>query len=260
MKYFYITCSELAKLTGHNAYEPVSKTVNTLLNKFGIKSVYVPKSNIEEGLNTLSNQDKVELSKELSTLSNTSIPINKLEEAIKKHIVYPTQNGSLTEENSKTMLADMLKDKPCLEALNQYIQKDLRMRRGNIKESKNIDILQEKKQIKVEQRNSKMYTKELVRTDKYCIVLKGKVDGISNDTVVEAKNRQNRLFMELRDYERVQLEAYMFLTGHSKSVLTEHYNDTSNQIHYLHDEVFWQLCVDSTIQFIDLHIVSHIEE
>ena len=77
-----------------------------------------------------------------------------------------------------------------------------------------------------------MYTKELVRTDKYCIILKGKVDGISGDTVVEAKNRQNRLFMELRDYERVQLEAYMFLTGYNKSVLTEHYNDTSNQIHY----------------------------
>ena len=56
MKYFYITCSELAKLTGHNTYEPVSKTVNTLLNKFGIKSIYVPKSNIEEGLNTLSNE------------------------------------------------------------------------------------------------------------------------------------------------------------------------------------------------------------
>lgn len=260
MKYFYITCSELAKLTGHNAYEPVSKTVNTLLNKFGIKSVYVPKSNIEEGLNTLSNQDKIELSKELSTLSKSCISVHQLEEAIKKNIVYPTQNGSLTEEKSKSMLSCLLKDKPVLESMNQYIQKDLRMRRGNIKESKNIDILQEKKQIKVEQRNSKMYTKELVRTDKYCIVLKGKVDGISENTVVEAKNRQNRLFMELRDYERVQLEAYMFLTGHSKSVLTEHYNDTSNQIHYLHDEGFWQLCVDSTIQFIDLHIVPHIEE
>ena len=200
------------------------------------------------------------LSKELSTLSNSCISVHQLEQAIKKNIVYPTQNGSLTEENSKSMLSGLLKDKPILESMNQYIQKDLRMRRGNIKESKNIDTLQEKKQIKVKQRNSKMYTKELVRTDKYCIILKGKVDGISDDTVVEAKNRQNRLFMELRDYERVQLEAYMFLTGYNKSVLTEHYNDTSNQIHYLHDEGFWQLCVDSTIQFIDLHILPHIKE
>ena len=32
-----------------------------------------------------------------------------------------------------------------------------------------------------------MYTKELVRTDKYCIILKGKVDGISDDTVIEAR-------------------------------------------------------------------------
>ena len=186
MKYFYITCSELAKLTGHNTYEPVSKTVNTLLNKFGIKSIYVPKSNIEEGLNTLSNGSKVELSKELSSLSDTCISVHELEQ-IKKNIVYPTQNGSLTEENSKSMLTTLLKDKPILESMNQYIQKDLRMRRGNIKESKNIDNLQDNKQIKVEQRNSKMYTKELVRTDKYCIILKGKVDGISDDTVIEVR-------------------------------------------------------------------------
>ena len=66
------------------------------------------------------------------------------------------------------MLADLLKDKPVLESINQYIQKDLRMRRGNIKESKNIDTLQDKKKIKVEERNSKMYKKELVRTDNYC--------------------------------------------------------------------------------------------
>ena len=64
--------------------------------------------------------------------------------------------------------------------------------------------------------------------------------------------------MDLRDYERVQLEAYI-LTGYDKSVLTEHYNDTSNQIHYLHDEGFWQLCIDSTKQFIDLYIIPHIE-
>ena len=36
--------------------------------------------------------------------------------------------------------------------MNQYIQKDLRMRRGNIKESKNIDTLQDKKKIKVDQK------------------------------------------------------------------------------------------------------------
>ena len=60
------------------------------------------------------------------------------------------------------MLTTLLKDKPILESMNQYIQKDLRMRSSIIKESKNIDTLQDKKQIKVEQRNSKMYTKELV--------------------------------------------------------------------------------------------------
>ena len=52
------------------------------------------------------------------------------------------------------------------------LKKIYRMRRGNVKESNNIDKLQKKQNIQVVERNSKMYTKELVRTDKYCIVLR----------------------------------------------------------------------------------------
>ena len=73
-----------------------------------------------------------------------------------------------------------------------------------------------------------MYTRELYRCDDYCILLKGKVDGIAGDTVVETKNRTRRLFKELREYERVQLECYMYLTGYQKAILTEHYNDTNH--------------------------------
>ena len=139
--------------------------------------------------------------------------------------------------------------------MHPYIEKDLRIRRGNVKESNNLDKLQKKQNIQVVERNSKMYTKELVRTDRYCIVLRGKVDGMNGDTIIEAKSRRNKLFMELRDYERVQLEAYMFLTGMKKAVLTEYYNEESCIIEYNHNEGFWQGCVASTIEFIDTYIV-----
>lgn len=274
MKYFYLTSSEIAKLTGHNQYEPLDKVVRTLLNKFGIKASYIPKSNIEEGLRKLTPTQLSELDQELDKLKGTWTPdktyqvphkiedqaILQYEHCIKQCIVAPTQKGDLTEEQSKELLSSKTKDKDVLEFLKNYIQKDLRMRRGNVKENTNLNTLQTKKNIRVEQRNSRMYTKELIRTDNYCVILRGKVDGMSGDTVIEAKNRCNRLFKELRDYERVQLEAYMFLTGYNKSVLTEHYNDTSFQIEYSHDEAFWSECVESIGSFIDTHIIPHIQD
>ena len=86
-----------------------------------------------------------------------------------------------------------------------------------------------------------MYTKER-RCDDYVIVLRGKVDGHSTGedgegTVIESKNRTKKLFMELREYERVQLECYM-LTGYNKALLTEHYNETENCSEYSHDSEF----------------------
>ena len=272
MKYFYLTSSEIAKLTGHNQYEPLDKVVKNLLNKFGIKASYIPKSNIEEGLRKLSPSQVSELEQELDKLKGTwtsdkiyHIPnkiedhaILQYEQCIKKHIVGPTQKSGLTEEQSKELLNSKTRNRGVLEFLRNYIQKDLRMRRGNVKENTNLNTLQKKSNITIEQRNSRMYTKELIRTDNYCVVLRGKVDGMSGDTVIEAKNRCNRLFKELRDYERVQLEAYMFLTGYNKSILTEHYNDTSFQIEYARDKQFWSECVSSIETFIDTHIVPHI--
>ena len=274
MKYFYLTSSEIAKLTGHNQYESLDKVVKNLLNKFGIKASYIPKSNIEEGLRKLSPSQVSELEQELDKLRGVwslekTYPVrDKIEDStifnyekcIKQYIVYPTQRGDLTEEQSKELLDSKINNQGVLESISQYIQKDLRMKRGNVKENTNLNKLQTKKNIQVEQRNSRMYTKELIRTDNYCVILRGKVDGMSGDTVIEAKNRSKRLFKELRDYERVQLEAYMFLTGYGKSILTEHYNDTSFQIDYAHDEKFWTECVSAIETFIDTHIVPHIPQ
>ena len=139
------------------------------------------------------------------------------------------------------------------------MEHDLRMRRGNIKENKNLNTIEKKKNIKIEQRNSKMYTKELYRGDNYCLIIRGKVDGITDENnIIETKNRTRRLFNELRDYEQVQLECYMFLTGLNDAMLLEHYNEESNCIKYSHNEEFWIMCKENIIKFIDTYISPHI--
>ncbi len=53
-------------------------------------------------------------------------------------------------------------------------------------------------------------------------ILGGKIDGITQDNiVVEIKNRIYKLFHEIRDYERPQLHAYMFILGLNKGHLVE---------------------------------------
>ena len=258
MKYIYLRSSDLAKLTGHNKYDPVEKTVNELLSRNGIQERYVPKSNIEGKLIQLTEDQLTSLRKELNLTEGASL--DTIESIIKSTVMGSSYSGKLTEEESRQKVDQKLEGKVVLQSLEVGIKQDLRMRRGNIKEDSNLNSIQKKKGIQIQQRNSKMYTKELHRCDKYCLIIRGKVDGLSDGTIVETKNRTKYLFNELRDYERVQLEAYMFLTGLEYALLTEHYNDDTNCIQYMHDEEFWSSCVTSIAAFIDTHIAGYLDE
>ena len=256
MKYIYLRSSDIAKLTGHNNYEPKERVINQILSRNGIKDIYIPKSNIENGLLKLTKSQLIILREELNLPDNCSI--SNIEKSIKSSILYPSQIA-LSEEESRQILKSKTLKKPTLIYLLNYMNHDLRMRRGNIKENKNLDTIEKKKNIKIEQRNSKMYTKELYRGDNYCLIIRGKVDGITNENnIIETKNRTRCLFNELRDYEQVQLECYMFLTGLNDAMLLEHYNEESNCIKYSHNEEFWTMCKENIIKFIDTHIATHI--
>ena len=257
MKFIYLRSSEIAKLTGHNKYDSEEKTINEILSRNKIAERYVPKSNVEEGLHGLNDSQLNTLKTELNM--NQEATLHEIESKIKSNVMSKSYSGKITEEESKDKVDQNISGKDVLQTLETSIKKDLRMRRGNIKENSNLDVIQKKKNITVGQRNSQMYTKELHRTDKYTIVIRGKVDGVSDGIIVESKNRTSRLFNELRQYEQVQLESYMFLTDMKEALLIEHYNDTSNEIPYTHDNEFWSSCVESIIGFIDTHIAIHIQ-
>jgi hypothetical protein len=252
----FLRASELAKLTGHNTYQPKKQTINEILSRNNIKDIYIPKSNIEEQLLQLSNEKLSTLKQELQ-LDNSST-IQAIESHIKSNIMNSSYTKNISEAESKKLIDTKCENNTILQSISSGIKNDLQMRRGNIKEDSNLNKIQDKKNIKIDQRNSKMYTKELLRTDKYIIMIRGKVDGVSDGMLIETKNRTNRLFKTLRDYEKVQLETYMFLTGINHSLLTEHYNDESFEISYSHDEEFWNDCIKKTTDFINMNIAPFI--
>ena len=58
------------------------------------------------------------------------------------------------------------------------------------------------------------------------VVIQGRVDAIEGDDpdrLLEIKTRARGLFMQLKEYERVQIETYLLLTGAPRAILAEAY-------------------------------------
>jgi hypothetical protein len=260
MKSIRIRTSDLAKLTGHNTYEPLEKIIKTILNDNNIKECYVPKTNIEESLHKMTKGDLKKIKEELQLSSQCSL--KEVESKIKTTIMKDSYSSKIKEEASKENLKKNLEGKHILKTMETSIQHDLQMRRGNIKETQNLNHIEKKTKKVITQRNSKLYSKNLYTDpeERYTLVLKGKVDGQSDGSIIETKNRTKRLFKVLRPYEQVQLEGYMYLTGFNKATLTEHYNEDSFEIDYCHDPEFWSECIRNIVDFMNTHIVPHLQE
>ena len=261
MKNIVIVASELAIITGHNKYEKIQKAVDSVLNRSGIVKKYIPQSKIEETLLSLTEKDFNNIKKELKLSSDT--PLKEVENVIKKQVMGKSFDSSLSENQSKEKVDEILKAMPVLsKCLEGSVKQDLRMKRGNIKEDNNLDKTEKKSNIVITDRNSQMYEKLLYSDPdgRYQVILRGKVDGMNNEYVVETKNRTKRLFNMIPDYEKVQLNAYMFMTGKEKAIHIECYNDQQNQTEYDFDKLFWDSCLDKVIEFTNNHIVCHLKD
>ena len=111
--------------------------------------------------------------------------------------------------------------------------------------------------LRIQKRNDTLYQRELYNDEVCKIILQGKIDGmINNDTVVESKNRSRRLFYKIPDYEKVQLEAYLYLTQTKKALHIENYNEMTNEQYYDHDKLFWDECSEKLITYVTHKLLS----
>ena len=82
------------------------------------------------------------------------------------------------------------------------------------------------------------YTRPL-STPKHQWIIGGRVDGmIEDDTLIEIKNRIYKLFYRLRDYEKIQIYAYLYILGITKAKLVENIarKTTNDQGEEIEDE------------------------
>ena len=182
---------------------------------------------------------------------------------IKQQVLSKSLNGNISENESRAKTDEILKAMPTLnKCLESSVKQDLRMERGNVKEDSNLNKTQTKRNIIINNRNSQIYEKLLFvdPDNKYEIILRGKIDGMNDEYIVETKNRTKRLFNMIPDYEKVQLNAYMFMTGKVKSLHIECYNEDQNTVEYDFDKLFWEDCSNKIIQFTHQHVACHLKD
>ena len=75
----------------------------------------------------------------------------------------------------------------------------------------------------------------------YAVV--GYVDGLTDDYVIEVKNRMHRLFTQVPLYEKVQMHAYMVLTERPRCLWVQRYQDQQESRMVEFDKAWWEGCV-----------------
>jgi len=252
--------SELAIVTGHNKYEKKQKVIDTVLNRSGIIKKYIPQSKIEESLLSLSANELKSIQLELKLDDNASL--KQMENMIQQKVLSKSLHKNITEDQSKMKADEILQAMPTInKCLEKSVKQDLMMKRGTLKEDSNLNKTQQKRNITIDCRNSQIYEKELYcdPNKQFTIILRGKVDGMNDEYVVETKNRTKRLFNMIPGREKVQLNAYMFMTDKEKALHIECYNDDQNSVEYEFDKLFWADCCDKIIEFTQQNIVCHLK-
>lgn len=115
--------------------------------------------------------------------------------------------------------------------LVNQINKTFTLQYGTFNESNTIKKLKDEYNIDVYENNDIELVKEFDR-----FIITGHIDGKAlidgEETLIEIKNRKNRLFKNLVLYEEIQVLFYMQMTGLKKAVLIEQYNDTMHFNYY----------------------------
>lgn len=111
---------------------------------------------------------------------------------------------------------------------------------GIINEINVIDIYSREygKRVKV---NAKFVKKDICIYNKIRWSIGGRIDGITEDgIVVEVKNRIYKMFIALRDYEKPQLQSYIYILGLERGHLVESFGGKINVIDEVFDEDYWK--------------------
>ena len=210
-----LSISQISILTGHNIYQSKREY---LIN-------FWKKTNPDDYLK-YKELTGFELKDHKTVFQNISKK-NNLELNNDLYKCYNSKNANELEKNKQELLAKVkdLNEKDKKEITDSIM--NLSNTRFGVKNETDVCKIYEQ-MMDCEIVKDNLFVKEKVIEDKkskFSIILGGKIDGINkkDGTIIEIKNRMNKLFYELRGYEKVQLMCYLYLFKSTKGYLVEAY-------------------------------------
>lgn len=144
---------------------------------------------------------------------------------------------------------DSVKIKDVPELANSVVR-EVNTLRGTKNEDAGIASYERSKRVKLHGKNSTFYKKFIGKNSfGTSVYVGGRVDGLTDDKVVEVKCRRNHLFNTLPVYEKVQTQAYLFLTGKHTVEVVQKYDARTRSDEYVADPHFWNQVCEAALAF-----------
>lgn len=266
----YLNASELAIALGLNPYQNIRDLIVKYWGRYFPDDYY-------RLLDDIKRQNKVEIRQEteyqcLQRLSKEASNTPQLQKKINEVLsANKTQDTKELQKKQKEVVNDLKKDTSLSaddkETLKKLMTSMSNRRFGTRKESSSINEY-EKLTNKTVQRIGKFFNKK-VDTEKNCStynllpniewIFRGKIDGLTTDNeLVEVKNRVNRFFKTIKNYEKVQIQTYLYLLDLENGFLVESLAKKKGEAPLINvvpttfDKEFWEKTVlERTYKFID---------
>ena len=232
----WISVSDIAILTGNNKYQTNAATIKKYKNKYSSQPelikpddpthVEIIQDKIEKLIPNLTENISISNSNEIvEQIINTpqfieevgDISVSKIKAVVQSHVY--KSHGKKYEDH----VYDWLKNESGLDGEFSDLQKG---------QGKNIGFIDD------------------IRWRIY-----GKVDGLyvcrsGTKYVLEIKNRQNRLFDSVPIYEKIQVQAYMYIFNIKYAIVVQHYNNQYKLDYLEFDKSFIMDIIDNLIDVI----------
>lgn len=235
MTNIHIHASELASLIGLNPYNSIYESMIKFCEKNHkdiIKNIDL-KADVEKIKDILKDNQKIFKIEDFKT-NNSNDLIKQRDELIKN-----IKGLELNDEQKKEV--------------EKLIKTHTNKIHGIFNES-NVLLEYSKKFEKKINSDSKYLSKKYCDYQGNKWYLGGKIDAISeDDIIIEVKNRVNKLFYELKLYEKPQIYTYMTILNLQKSHLVEYRNDEMNVIEESFDKDYWKEITEKLNKFIEFY-------
>ena len=216
-----IKCSDVAAIIGRNPYKTRDEVFNERINMYFGTKLKTKQVEFENALETLSEKEK-----------------SYVEDIIQR--------------STFDILEPITEIKSVPKVVEEYVKHEIYKNNGTQSEKKTAELCSV-------QEDKIRYVMPIYRN----VRLVGYIDGrtVEESTIVEIKNRQRRLFGYVPDYEKIQVQCYMKLTGTHRCKFIEQYGSKMKEYFIDYDETQWLQIIKGVTEFAkDLYTYQNSED